>query len=337
MHEELNLVNPFRPCLDGTVGVPLVLCVFRNEAALLTEFLEHYRRLGAIRFVMVDNASNDGGDDMLQREPDVDLWHCAAPFSTPAKQQWINALIGTYGKERWYLVVDADEHVVFDGCDRCPLSDLAMELTEAGLRQTRALMVDMYGPTPLLTEQGRDAPLRQRFPLFDPGGYHIRQLDRILSCQGGPRRRVFGALDPRFCPELTKYPLFWPGAAGRMDNPHFNDPPASPEENLCRLGLLHYKFAGFDSSKISSAIQAKSYWNDSFEYRVYADALSLDPGMTLLSATSRAYEGPGSLLKAGLIAPRSAESCKDEDALLASRIAVVRREERARILRLKQI
>src|SRR6185295_6832777 len=54
----------------------VVVCsAVRNEADRLPFFLQHYRRLGAARFLFVDNDSSDGTAALLLREPDVHLWH----------------------------------------------------------------------------------------------------------------------------------------------------------------------------------------------------------------------------------------------------------------------
>ena len=41
---------------------------------------------------------------------------------------WREALFARYGKNRWYLNIDADEYLVYDRCFEKPLPDLIAQL-----------------------------------------------------------------------------------------------------------------------------------------------------------------------------------------------------------------
>ena len=66
------------------------------------------------------------------------------------KQGWINRAIATYGRGRWYVSADADEHLVFDGAGPRTLRDLVAFAERRGLSRVRGMLVDMYGPGPVL-------------------------------------------------------------------------------------------------------------------------------------------------------------------------------------------
>ena len=53
----------------------LVVGCLRNEMLRLPAFLEHYRRLGVSRFLLVDNGSDDGSRELLLAQPDVTVFH----------------------------------------------------------------------------------------------------------------------------------------------------------------------------------------------------------------------------------------------------------------------
>jgi hypothetical protein len=90
-----------------------VLAIFKNEADILDEWLQHYLREGVTRFYLIDNGSDDGFRDILARyDPDVVRWH------TDNRR---HAQIGIYNDElvsrirpdadEWLLVCDLDEFV----------------------------------------------------------------------------------------------------------------------------------------------------------------------------------------------------------------------------------
>ena len=68
--EQLRLVRS-----SGRPGAGLRLfSMMRNERDLLPLFLDHYRKLGIARFVIVDNDSSDGSHEWLIDQPDVELY-----------------------------------------------------------------------------------------------------------------------------------------------------------------------------------------------------------------------------------------------------------------------
>ena len=162
---------------------PILIAVVRNESAVLADFLEHYRSLGVERFALIDNGSTDATRDLLGPEPDVDLYSVIRPFS--GKQGWVNALIARYGYDRWYLHVDADEHLVFDGAPGRTLADLIAFATARGLRRVRGVLVDMYSPGPLLAvPPANGQSLEARFRLFDGDRLRRGALPRADLAQG---------------------------------------------------------------------------------------------------------------------------------------------------------
>lgn len=293
---------------------PVLIAVLRDEAASVAAFLAHYRRLGVTRFALIDHGSTDATPRLLAAEPDVDLWSVARPF--PGKQGWVNALIARYGHDRWYLHVDADERLVFDGfetagADGRRLPDLIRFATARGLRRLRGMLVDMYAPGPCDTgpcdtgpcdtgpcETGHNDPAC-RCRLFDSDGYDEALLLGRISRKGGPRRRCFPGVDP----ELTKYPLFHIRIGEVAACSHQLYPYTDNYASDCYLGLLHYKFVtGFRARAVRARAEG-NYWEHSREYVRYLQALEADPRLTLTYPGSRTYTGPAALVAAGLIAP----------------------------------
>lgn len=281
---------------------PILIAVVRNESAVLADFLEHYRSLGVERFALIDNGSTDATRDLLGPEPDVDLYSVIRPFS--GKQGWVNALIARYGYDRWYLHVDADEHLVFDGAPRRTLADLIAFATARGLRRVRGVLVDMYSPGPLLAvPPANGQSLEARFRLFDGIGYDEALCLERISRKGGPRRRRFSHPGDDFDPELTKYPLFLIRPGEVAASPHHLHPYRDNYLSDCFLALLHYKFGDGFLAKAELASLEGNYWRGSLEYRRYIEVLARDRDLRLDYPGSRAYAGPIDLVAAGLIVP----------------------------------
>ena len=264
---EAGLVPLARARRPHDPRTPALVAVVRDEAARLPGFLAHYRRLGVTRFAIIDHGSRDATRALLAAEADVELFAADRPF--PGKQGWVNALIARMGYDRWYLHVDADERLVFDGAgvgDRPGrgLADLIGFAEARGLRRLRGMLVDLYPPGPLLAPEARD-PMRAPAPggpLFDADGYPEALCLERVSRKGGPRRRAFG-----FDPELTKYPLFHVRAGEVVSSPHHLHPYPENYRSDCFLGLLHDKFGPGFIAKAERAAAEGNYWRESLEYR----------------------------------------------------------------------
>lgn len=215
---------------------PAVVCVVKDELDRLPDLLRHYRQGGIERFVFIDNGSEDGSTEYLSQQPDVDLLQILRPFVWQRKQAWINLAIAMTGRGRqaWYIYVDADEHIVYDGFPERSFADLAALMEQRGLTRVRGMLVDMYAEGPLL--QAKFEPggrLAAAYPYFDAEGYVEARYKEIISRKGGPRQRVFGHVDPKFRPELTKYPLFRLEGRELFANPHHIWPYEGNFESPC--------------------------------------------------------------------------------------------------------
>lgn len=298
-------------------ATPALVAVMRDEADRLPGWLAHYRRLGVTRFAIVDHGSADATPERLAAEPDVDLYAAAGPFW--GKQAWVNAIVARMGYDRWYLHVDADERLVFDGSEADDaagngpgrgLADLVAFAAARGLRRLRGMLVDLYPPGPLL------GPGAGQAALFDADGYDEALCLERVSRKGGPRRRAFGV-----APELTKYPLFRIRPGELVSSPHHLHPFGENYRSDCYIGLLHDKFGPGFLARAERAAAEGNYWQGSREYRETLRALARDPGLGLAYPGSRRYRGPADLVDAGLIAPLAAAGRRGLLPRLAARLA----------------
>jgi hypothetical protein len=281
---------------------PIVICVLKDEMIRAPDFLRHYREAGIERFAVIDNGSSDGVHEYLSSQPDVDLYLKEGPFHWIPKQGWINRLIAHYGYRRWYIYVDADELIVFDGLGERTFADLTRHAQQSGITRVRGLLVDMYADGPLMeSSYVAGDSLAAAYPYFDPEGYVERTFKDILSVKGGPRMRAFGQADAKFRIELTKYPLFTVDRGEHMVNPHYIWPTPGNFLSPRLLGLLHFKFLPDLAARIRNAIALKNYWDESFEYQCYLRAIEADPRLSLWREGSARYRTPMDLISRGLI------------------------------------
>lgn len=283
---------------------PIVISVVKNEFDRLFDFLRHHRAAGIERFVFVDNGSTDGTVEFLASQPDVDLYARIGRFDWMLKQGWINKVVSLYGYERWYIYLDADEQLVFDSIGHHTFSDLTRLMERRGVFRVRGFLIDMYSDGPLL-ESSYEAHGRlvDSYPYFDLDSYKEEKYKEIISVKGGPRPRVFGVSEPKFRPEMTKYPLFKINPGEFMANPHHIWPYDDNFASERLIGVLHFKFLPAIVDRIRKAIAEENYWDGSFEYKCYLKTLEQDKGISLLYPSSARYEGAADLVAKGMIAP----------------------------------
>ncbi len=327
---EPTLVQRSALPLPGPLS-PLLITVLRDERDALPDFLRHYRAGGIERFIFIDNGSSDGSLDYIARQPDADVFTVTERFDWRRKQGWINRVIDFYGLERWYLCVDADEHVVFDGFGARGFPELAAQLERQGQTRARGFLLDMYSEMPLLAcASGDDVRLAEAYPYFDASGYAESRTAHLVSRLGGPRLRAFGGLDPEFKPQLTKHPLFRLREGEFFANPHHVWPCAPNFRTRCVLALMHFKFHGDFALRVARAVEEETYWSASREYKVYLDALARSPEFSLFDpALSRRYSNPQDLIDLGLIESIGWEAEGDE---LAAALRSGARKRRAEVL-----
>ena len=289
----------------------LLVATIRNEAPRLAHFLDYYRQLGVDHFLFVDNASEDGGPELLQAQKDCSLWRTEASYRR-AKYgiDWVNGLLHAHARGHWALVVDPDEFLVYPYMDTRPLRALTEWLDASARRSFGTLLIDMYSDRPV----GENGCAPAQDPLdvltwFDSGNYtYLRDgLYRNLWVQGGPRQRTFFSHDPALAPALNKIPLVsWRKGAVYVSSTHSLLPRGYNQvydiaggEHTCGA-LLHAKFLDDFPHKAAEEQVRGQHWGGSREYAAYA----ADPDIagTMWTERSTRYQGWQQLDELGLIA-----------------------------------
>ena len=291
---ELNPRRDVAPLLGH--DIPLVF-ISHNDMAILPFFLRHYRALGVTRFICVDDISQDGTREFLELQPDVDLWTSPLRYGQARRgRRWREALFERYGYDRWYVNVDSDELLVYDGCETQGLAAMIRFLAERGSTRLAAPMIDMYpGPGSVLPDARTDAP-SVFSNCFDGRGYDCHLDKRGISLKGGPRRRCFGEDN-----ELIKYPLiYWDRSCFFGSSPHR---PLPYQRNFTPDwgALLHFKFFVNYRDKIAEAADEKQHYNDAAHYRAMMAELQRGEGLNLAGEASLVYGGSRQLQELGFV------------------------------------
>jgi hypothetical protein len=233
----------------------IVICVIRNDLEKLKKFLKHHRGLGIRQFAFLDDHSTDGTKEYLQEQQDVELFESSDHFFTERKEAWINHILAYYGFDRWYAVLDSDELLVYDNCEKCEINKFIAFLEKENAIAASGKMIDMY--------------FHNGIEYFDKRGYFYSEYSNNLpKVTGGMRCRIFG-MQMLLC----KTPLFL------FDNRtiyqiHYLFPFEKNSQKKNALALLHYKFLAGDLEKYKERVEKKNMYKDSEEYEKYIEKIN---------------------------------------------------------------
>lgn len=320
-------------------GVDAYLVV-RNEIDRLPEILDHHRRLGVERFFVTDNGSDDGTPEYLLAQPDCVVHHTTASFGAARwGMDWINELAASHGQDRWRLFIDADELFVYPHADTVTLPELCRFLSDTGAEGVFALMVDMYGPGPLVEAVHKPGMrLLDVCPLHDTR-YTVRRKPGLpfarhfcnVEALGGPRQRIFypefndvgvtGMVAARALRKLRHSRFGGPlgltrsrlgicppditkiplvrGAAGR----HWVSNHRTTPLTLSPVtgALLHFKLLSTFAEKAAVEARRGEHWGGGTEYARYAALLTERADVRFAYADSRRYRTPHDLVREGIM------------------------------------
>lgn len=221
---------------------PILISVVKNEIEKLPLFFEHYRKLGIKKFAIIDNMSDDGSLEFLKQQKDAEVYLVKDEFRGFLKEGWINRVMAQYGFNRWYLVADADELLVWPGMEELSLSKMIQKFNKRKLFRPLTIMVDMYPQGELYKNPSKDILNECRY--FDKDTYYWLDNQKVDILSGGPRKRVFQREV-----WLSKTPLFYLRPKELLCCAHYMYPYYKSRKQECPLALLHYKFAYKDSYK----------------------------------------------------------------------------------------
>ena len=251
------------------VFVPIVFVVVRNELERMKIFLEHYRKLGIKNFIILDNGSDDGTVEYLEKQEGTKIYQILEKFQTQKKESWIEKMLAMEGVNRWCLVVDSDELLDFIGSENHLINQIIQKASEAGYKRIWGFMLDMYSKDPLFTQNNFNLSMIENLRFFDKNSYElfcVKGKNKNDLIFGGPRARAFNIK-----PALSKQAIFFYEENVLYSNCHFLFPTVKWGEIPCWFVLRHYKFSPADKMEYERRILEKGFYNNSQEYRIIMD------------------------------------------------------------------
>jgi hypothetical protein len=280
----------------------LLFSVVRNGALYVESFIEHYRNLGVVHCVFLDNGSTDGTMEMLCGQPGVTVLRTDAPYAK-YENTMKRYLAERFSRGRWHLFVDIDELFDYPFSAELPLSGFLRYLNARGFTAVVAQMLDMFSDVPLAQLQStpRDR-LKDTYPYYDISGVERRPYEwseprqpQLRMHWGGIRRTAFGTDNG-----LTKAPLV------RMDGKvkPFVEWHQATGAALADVScvLLHYPFVSTFPDKVREAVETGRYGaTTTNEYVAYARALTESASPPLMQPTARRFAGLEPLIADGFL------------------------------------
>lgn len=282
----------------GTAKVVL-LCRVQNGAEYISDFLRHYRSLGVDHMIFLDTGSSDGTMALLTGD-DVTVYRASVPFKD--HRLWMRRwLIRRCRDGVWTLNVDIDELFDYPLSGKVSLQRLASYLEGRGHGAMRAHMLDMFSSGKIGSS---DAPeglsLLDCFPWYDLTD--IASINEPVlfggmpAYRGGVRKAAFGS--EHFW--LTKHPFIRKGGGVEVftDNEHTIHGVHTADITGV---LLHFKFTRKFDTYVHDAVVQGQHWNESAEYKLYADALLREPELSLKKIGAERWTGVDVLVEKGFL------------------------------------
>jgi len=255
----------------------VLLVVFKNATNFIKHFIDHYKKIGIKYFVFINNDSDDNSINIIydnSQDVLVDVWCTKDRFDAIKAMGWKQRLMVYYGLDHWYLNLDIDELLVFNGIEQYGIEQLIHYATENNLSTVGSVMLDMY-PNMQITQVNSipNEKILEYYCYYDKDTYqkvgNQKYENRIF---GGPRMRSFD-----IAPSLQKYPLIYPTRDSMGINPHFWYPYRINMQSRLVSALLHYKFLPHDFSRYVEYTKTGVHYNNSSEYKKYIETIQKNP------------------------------------------------------------
>jgi len=300
LSDHMDIVRCRGPLAPGEIGL---VCAVRNEADRLPLFFAHYRKLGVTRFFMVDNKSDDGTHEIMLAEPQADIFLAHASYAEGLGGiYWANGIAREFCRGRWMVHADVDELLVYDRMDESNLVELGEWLEARNCNRLFALMIDVY-PSGEIGQGGRSiADILSTDCWFDGDGYAWERKKGGWLVTGGPRHRLFNNGPDTHPHWLSKHPFMRISEEVSIVDAHFLWP-VETEKPLVRGALLHLKLMDDFRDRSQRYAREGQHAMSSKAYQIINEELAGMPRLVARHAGSRRYEGPGSLIRHGLMQP----------------------------------
>jgi len=285
----------------------IVISVLRNESLRIPYFLTYYRAIGFDHFLLIDNGSTDGTRELLLRQPDVTLFQTVDSFGRSGfGMQWVNLLLDQFCHNRWILLADADELLVWPGSECETIQSFTARLDSLGAQGLFTLLLDMYSDKAFgSVGYVQGAPFLDATPFFDRGPYELMEAVFFPNRQiyGGVRARVIREVKqvPFHPPTVSKLPLLrWQRGQKFCMVAHGLIAPVMLAP--MRGALLHFKMFDDLPAKCQLEVARGEHFAGGLEYRALGKAIERSPNQSFFNQNfSVHYADTKQLVSLGLM------------------------------------
>lgn len=274
----------------GESSSTVVVCVVRNEIAMLPHFLAHYRRLGVAGFHFVDNLSDDGTTEFLLEQEDCVVYSTDCQYgASHYGVAWQEAVLSNHYLGRWVLIVDCDEFLSASSLPKKDLGLLLADANEQGADCIGARLVDVYPKEDLSTFDLRTkAPWEADLYCDEPPVYRMSgtgyysNSNRLYGSSVRRRLNPDASADlfvANKCPLIRYHP--WMRLAEGIH--HVGNVRFATAE----VDLLHVKYHADFRSRVEAEVLRSQHFNGAVEYRAYLHMLEEYSGTFFVEGMSR--------------------------------------------------
>ncbi len=295
------------------VDGPTVIALAHNEMYFLPTWLDHYRKLGAERFIILDDASTDSTLDYLRAQPDVMVVGSHRRYGEtvpvidrldPTGQTvemrrmvhlWRMILLEKFTLNRWVVQADLDEFLTIP--EGRTLASIFEEFAASDYDAITSTMLDIYPASieALRAQMTQPAANLADDWFFDALPHRLPEASHFREVYHGSRARLFYHFLPRTAMpphkrlrERLRFLYRREGAYRHVNSTQkftlvrwrpgtwmqSSHRISLPASSTHHLPILHMKFTGDLYRRAQVALRDKSYYNGSKGYVQLVELLS---------------------------------------------------------------
>jgi hypothetical protein len=280
----------------------VVFCAVKNGAHYVKEWMEHYIRIGASHFFIVDNGSTDDTILSFNHYPNVTILQTRLDFKY-YESEIRKFVVKNYCQKMWCLSVDIDEFFDFPMSDCITMSNFLEYQNNKGYTAVISHMLDMFCDKGLPGKSFREQhQFYDNNKLFKNFYYNLGKIynrynklsDKNLKFFYGGIRSIFFDGAPSEILLLKHSLTYQDGTLEPHTDPHYCDK-AYLSDISCVL--FHYKFTDFSIATIKERAKNKIYnYFADVAYQAYLTSFEKEPDISLYSEHAKKYTGISSLL-----------------------------------------
>ena len=191
----MKLIKSFNKIPDDNSVI--LLAVVRNEQIILNSFLNYYSNLGVTHFIFVNNESTDSTQKILV---DSNLEICLYNTSESYAENdygvgWVRTLLDLYCKNKFCIVVDADEFLLPVGEN---FVDIKQRIKVEQVNAVQSMLIEFYPMhLPIKSSSNEINPFEHSnfYESVRNKKYYLvkrfKNVDDSFVVKGGVRSRVF--------------------------------------------------------------------------------------------------------------------------------------------------